>query len=172
MIRSLGLFWGFPNQLSSDSWAVGFAEADHAALWIARRPMGADQRSSARARRSVAGDNRLFVDAVEIDRSTDHVHVLGGDLRGIRSTSRCTPKRLTGSCVRVIGVLGPGQSLTAAKRRVRCVRCSGCLPSPSPPAEKTTARQDQAGQSSTDDWPRHCQESPNLAAWERCGVDV
>src|SRR4249919_2533532 len=47
MIRSLVLFWGFPNQLSSDSWAVGFEEADHAALWIARRPMGADQRSSA-----------------------------------------------------------------------------------------------------------------------------
>src|SRR3989440_7426642 len=52
MIRSLLLFWGFPNQLSSDSWAVGFEEADHAALWIARRPMGADQRSSARARGS------------------------------------------------------------------------------------------------------------------------
>src|ERR1700730_16311019 len=52
MIRSLALFWGFPNQLSSDSWVVGFEEADHAALWIARRPMGADQRSSARARRS------------------------------------------------------------------------------------------------------------------------
>src|SRR6478736_6344358 len=52
MIRSLVLFWGFPNQLSSDSWAVGFEEADHAALWIARRPMGADQRSSDRARRS------------------------------------------------------------------------------------------------------------------------
>src|ERR1700722_2727618 len=44
MIRSLVLFWGFPNQLSSDSWAVGFEEADHAALWIARRPMGADQK--------------------------------------------------------------------------------------------------------------------------------
>src|SRR5580692_1859707 len=28
MIRSLVLFWGFPNQLSSDSWAVGFEEAD------------------------------------------------------------------------------------------------------------------------------------------------
>src|ERR1700730_7249075 len=28
MIRSLALFWGFPNQLSSDSWAVGFEEAD------------------------------------------------------------------------------------------------------------------------------------------------
>src|ERR1700719_4580477 len=28
MIRSLALFWGFPNQLSSDSWVVGFAEAD------------------------------------------------------------------------------------------------------------------------------------------------
>ena len=41
MIRSLVLFWGFPNQLSSDIWAVGFEEADHAALWIARRPMGA-----------------------------------------------------------------------------------------------------------------------------------
>src|SRR3984893_815395 len=40
MIRSLALFWGFPNQLSSDSWVVGFEEADHAA------------------------DNRLFVDAV------------------------------------------------------------------------------------------------------------
>src|SRR6476660_8590343 len=26
-IRSLVLFWGFPNQLSSDSWAVGFEEA-------------------------------------------------------------------------------------------------------------------------------------------------
>src|SRR4029077_13194688 len=52
MIRSLVLFWGFPNQLSSDSWAVGFEEADHAALWMARRPMGADQRSSARPRRS------------------------------------------------------------------------------------------------------------------------
>src|ERR1700676_1368195 len=52
MIRSLALFWGFPNQLSSDSWVVGFEEADHAALWIARRPMGSDQRSSARARRS------------------------------------------------------------------------------------------------------------------------
>src|SRR5580704_17240622 len=51
MIRSLVLFWGFPNQLSSVSWEVGFAGADHAALWIARRPMGADQRSSARARR-------------------------------------------------------------------------------------------------------------------------
>src|SRR6202023_717492 len=28
MIRSLVLLWGFPNQLSSDSWAVGFEEAD------------------------------------------------------------------------------------------------------------------------------------------------
>src|SRR6202165_1285953 len=28
MIRSLVLLWGFRNQLSSDSWAVGFAEAD------------------------------------------------------------------------------------------------------------------------------------------------
>src|ERR1700731_4545651 len=51
-IRSASVFWGFPNQLSSDSWVVGFEEADHAALLIARRPMGADQRSSARARRS------------------------------------------------------------------------------------------------------------------------
>src|SRR4029077_8434661 len=52
MIRSLVLFWGFPNHLSSESWAVGLEEADHAALWMARRPMGADQRSSARPRRS------------------------------------------------------------------------------------------------------------------------
>jgi hypothetical protein len=35
------------------------------------------------------------------------------------------------------------------------VGCSGDLLPPSPPGEKTTARQDQAGQASTDDGARH-----------------
>ena len=66
MIRSLVLFWGFPNQLSSNSWAVGFEEADHAALWIARRPMGAGRFLPGREGHvgGNAADNRLFVDAV------------------------------------------------------------------------------------------------------------
>src|SRR5262245_51272180 len=40
-----------------------------------------------------------------------------------------------------------------SKRRVWIgAGCSGDLPPPSPPAEKTTARQDQAGQAGTGDW--------------------
>ena len=45
------------------------------------------------------------------------------------------------------------------------------LPS-SPPGEKATASQDQAGKASADDRTRHCQEAANLASWERIGVDV
>jgi hypothetical protein len=48
--------------------------------------------------------------------------------------------------------------------RPAMARCSGDLPPPSPPAEKTTARQDQAGKSGTGDGAGDCQESPHLAA--------
>ena len=44
------------------------------------------------------------------------------------------------------------------------VGSSGGPFSPSPPAEKATARQDQAGQASTHDGTGDCQESPHLAA--------
>jgi hypothetical protein len=50
---------------------------------------------------------------------------------------------------------GPAQrNQTAGCRKlaVRCAESSGAFLTPSPPAEKTTARQDQAGQSSTCDW--------------------
>jgi len=40
------------------------------------------------------------------------------------------------------------------KRRMRCARSSGDLLPPSPPAEKATARQDQAGKASTGDAAR------------------
>jgi len=43
-----------------------------------------------------------------------------------------------------------GRGLSACEIRLRA-ECSGDLLPPSPPAEKTTARQDQAGQASTSD---------------------
>jgi len=49
---------------------------------------------------------------------------------------------------------------------------SGGMTAPPPPAEKATASGEQAWQSCTDDGTGHCQESPNLAAWERCTMDV
>ena len=45
-----------------------------------------------------------------------------------------------------------------------CAESSGAFLPPSPPAEKATARQDQAGQASTHDGTGDCQESPHLAA--------
>jgi len=36
------------------------------------------------------------------------------------------------------------------------------LPLPAPPREKATAREDQAGYSATDDWPRDHGQSPDL----------
>ena len=55
----------------------------------------------------------------------------------------------------------------------RCIACSlsAFLP-PSPPAEKATAREDQARQSGTGDGTGHGQEAANLATRERCAVDV
>ena len=48
---------------------------------------------------------------------------------------------------------------------LHCAGCSGDLPPPSPPAEKATARQDQAGKSSTGDGacPRRSCASPRAA---------
>src|SRR5690242_14686089 len=67
----------------------------------------------------------------------------------------------------------PGKRCWAAQTSYCVVAgSSGDLLPPSPPAEKATARQDQAGQSGTDNGTGHGQQSPNLASWEHCGVDV
>jgi hypothetical protein len=51
-------------------------------------------------------------------------------------------------------VLGPATSAddVAPPIRASCVRCSGDFLPPSPPAEKTTARQYQAGKASAGNW--------------------
>ena len=59
--------WGFPNQLSSDSWAVGFEEADPCSDLDCETINGSGSRICPGREGHVGGtaaDNRLFVDAV------------------------------------------------------------------------------------------------------------
>src|SRR6202030_2445221 len=68
MIRSLALFWGFPNQLSSDSWVVGFEEADPCSALDCETTNGSGSKIFCPGEKVMwaanAADNRLFVDAV------------------------------------------------------------------------------------------------------------
>src|SRR3981189_815039 len=67
----------------------------------------------------------------------------------------------------------PGHNHPDTRFLKRFAESSGGLPPPSPPAEKATARQDQAGQSSTGDGGGHAhtvERKGRVKRWTRCRI--